>query len=251
MASDRKTSAARADEIVAGMFTTAKQHKTTAHKVAEVGEQRAADARAGKPGRRKPPSTGEGEEAKPLKTQQARERAAKAVNATKEIAFDDLPIMNAPWMRIQEHVIDELEDPEGEHAYLQDALRLTNALTPGNLEAALNDAEDNARRAHKLYICARVDYERFELEMLPVVEAMRDAANRDLQGEKDRKERSKTITDADVRGRAAVLFPDEWHLVQERRIRAEALMDTLKHFAELWKTRCYSLSNMLHSGKRG
>lgn len=232
-----KTSATKADAIVNGMFKTAPQNQTTAQKIGSVG-----DSRAGSPGRRSRTARDSAKE---------KEASNEARDSAKEIAFDDLPIMSAPWMRIQEMTIDELPDPEAEHGELQEALRLTSALTPGNLEQALNGAEDNARRAHKLYICARVDYERFELEMTPVVEAMREAANRDLQGEKDRKERSKTITDADVRGRASVLFPDEWHLVHERRVRAEAMMDTLKHFADLWKQRCYSLSTMLHSGKRG
>lgn len=248
MAARKRTSTARASALVDGMFTTAPQNRTLAQKLEVEGEARSTT----KPGRRKPADEKKGEAKK--EPDALAQRAAAAFTGARKAAsvidVDNLPVMNAPWMRIQETTF-ELEDPEAEHEELLEALRLTSALTPGNLEAALNDAEDNARRAHKLYIVARVDYERFDLEMTPVVEAMRDAANRELQAEKDAKQRSKAITDADIKGRASILFPDEWALVQKRRTEAEAMMDTLKHFADLWKQRCYSLSTMLNAGKRG
>lgn len=159
------------------------------------------------------------------------------------------PSVGASWQKIQEHVFD-IPDPEQEHKELSDALRLDNALTPGNLNAALNDAESNALRAHTLYIVAKADYDNFECEMVPVIDAMREAAHADLQGEKERKERSKTITDSDIRGRASVLYPDEWLIAHKRRNKAESMLAHLKHFSDMWKQRCFSLSTLMHAGKR-
>lgn len=240
---EQRTSAARATAVVDGLFRTAPQNRTVAQKIEAQAEARSPNA----PGRRKPADGAPAKDALQTRAAQAFSGARKAASI---IDLDNLPIMDAPWQRIQERTF-TLEDPEGLHRELEGALRLTEALTPGNLQAALNDAEDNARRAHQLYIVARVDFERFELEMAPVVDAMREAANQDLQKEKDQKQRSKAITDADIKGRASIMFPDEWALVQRRRAEAEGLMDTLKHFADLWKQRCYSLSTMLNTGKRG
>lgn len=237
MAMRRRTSTTKeTSPAVEALFSTAPQNRSKAQRIVEAGAARAAAAKEPAP---KPPTdeSSAGASAPPPRRYDL------------DISVDDFPLLNAPWMKIQERVFD-LPDPDAEHAELEEALRLTDALTPGNLQAALNAAEDNARRAHRLYVVARAEFERFELEMSPVLEAMREAANRDLQNEKDRKERSKAITDADIKGRASVLFPDEWRAAQSRRLKAEAMMDHLKLFAEMWKQRCFSLSSMLNAGKR-
>lgn len=217
------TTEEKARETTESLFKTAPQNRSAAKKIEDAGEARAAAPKDEGSKRRHDPRL--------------------------EIATEDLPMLTAPWMKIQERVFN-VPDPEAEYAELEEALRLTDALTPGNLQAALNSAEDNARRAHRLYIVARVEFERFELECGPVMEAMRDAAAKDLQGEKDRKERSKQITESDIKGRASILFPDEWGLVNSRRVKAEGMMDNLKVFANVWMQRCFSLSSMLNAGKR-
>lgn len=170
--------------------------------------------------------------------QQAAERQRKA-----------LPELTLSFTTIRESVF-TLPDPDGLYKSLEEGLSLREALTPNALLGALNTAEDFARLAHKLYVVANADYERFERECEPIVESMRDAANRELQSEKDSKLRSKAITDADLRGRAAVMFPDEWAAMDSRRIKASGMLNHLKALAELWKTRCYSLNGMLNAGKR-
>ncbi len=161
----------------------------------------------------------------------------------------ELPELEMSFTRIRESVF-TLHDPDGEYKHLEEGISLREALTPNALMTALNEAEDNARRAHKLYVVARADYERFERECEPIVESMRDAANRELQAEKDSKLRSKAITDADLRGRASTMFPDEWRAIDSRRIKADGMLEHLKALAELWKNRCYSLNGMLNAGKR-
>ena len=171
------------------------------------------------------------------------------VEAVSTESDDTGPKLSASFAAITETVF-ELADPMTEYEVLEKALKLDDALAPAVLQAALNDAEDNARRAHRLYVIARADYERFESESRPVIEGMRDAANRELQAEKDNKQRSKAITEDDVIGRASVLFPDEWRSVHNRHVKAEGMLDHLKVLANLWAQRCYSLSTMLNAGKR-
>jgi hypothetical protein len=101
----------------------------------------------------------------------------------REIDVARLPVLDAPWLKIQERVF-TIADPDREFEDLRERLKLTEALTPMNLETALNNAEDCARRAHALYINARLEFEAYEHEMTPVLEAMREAANSDLQDEK-------------------------------------------------------------------
>lgn len=240
----------RADAAINSLFRTAPVNRSKAQKVEAIGEQRIATMRKQAEQVKdlaQAPST-KVERRKPAEPPETRKRA-RSFDPSAEISIEDLPMLPPSWMRIQERSF-KLEDPEAEFNELEEALKLTNALTPGNLQEALNVAEDNARRAHRLYIVARLEYEKFELEALPIIEAMRDAASKDLQGEKDRKERTKAITEADIKGRASVLFPDEWVIAMERKIKAEGMMDTLKSFAELWRQRCFSLSSMLNSGKR-
>lgn len=245
----------RADAAINSLFRTAPSNRSAAQKIEAVGDQRIATMRrkaeqvkelANAPAT----ETGKVERRKPVTPETTeKKRVARSFDPSAEISIEDMPLLPPSWMRIQERAF-KLEDPEAEFNELEEALKLTDALTPGNLQEALNRAEDNARRAHRLYIVARIEYEKFELEASPIIEAMRDAASKDLQGEKDRKERSKAITEADIKGRASVLFADEWAIAMERKIKAEGMMDTLKSFAELWRQRCFSLSSMLNSGKR-
>jgi len=245
------TSDEKAASVVNSLFQTAPANRTKAQKLAEIGDERVEDMR-------KKAAQVKSSAAKAMPTNSGVERrrttpdpkvplASKSTNET--FHMNDFPVLPPAWMKIQERTF-ALEDPEEEYNELEQDLRLNDALTPGNLQDALNKAEDNARRAHKLYIVARVEYERFDLETMPIIEAMRDAASRDIQGEKDRKERSKAITEADIKGRASVLFPDEWAIAMERKSKAEGMMDSLKSFAELWRQRCFSLSSMLNAGKR-
>lgn len=174
-------------------------------------------------------------------------QTAPAQSSSPELSA--LPELGSAFVRVRETTF-SLADPEGEWNYLRDRLALTDALTPGALQAALNIAEDCARRAHRLYIVAKADFDRFEIECDAVTEAMRSEANRSLQAEKDAGQRAKAITDADIRGRAAILFPDEWSLIGERKVKAQGMLDHLKRFADLWQQRCFSLGTMTNAGKR-
>lgn len=172
----------------------------------------------------------------------AQEKAAEAQR-------QHVPELSESFTNIRKSVF-SMPSPDDVYARLEESISLKEALTPGVLMEATNKAEDNARLAHQLYINAKADFDRFERECDPVIESMRDAANRELQQEKDNKLRSKAITDADVRGRASTMFPDEWKAISDRRVKADGMLEHLKALAELWKNRCYSLNGMLNAGKR-
>lgn len=172
-------------------------------------------------------------------------KAADALFETKTFSRPSLPIprLKPGFEKVVERVFD-LDDPDAEFQAILTQLTVEEAITPEKVEAALNHAEDTARKAHRLYIVARVDNDRYEVECDAVMGALRDAATSELQAEKDAGERSKAITEADVTGRVATMFPDEWAEVNDRRARAKGMLDHVKRIADLWEGRCYTLSTM-------
>ncbi len=115
----------------------------------------------------------------------------------------------------------------------------------GTLQHALDNAERNAQDAHRLYVTAKLEAERWEREMDAVHGAMHTQANASLQAEKDTGRRSKQITDMDVKLRAAVLFPDEYQAQETRRAEIKATVDSLEHLTLMWDSRCKSIAGML------
>lgn len=113
------------------------------------------------------------------------------------------------------------------------------------LTRTLDEAEDNARLAHQLYLIAKVDFRAWDIEVEVITSGMRTEATRELQKEKDTGVRSKQITDADVTSKMAALYPDEFGATETKRTRLKAMVDHLEKFAELWASRCRSLQAML------
>lgn len=114
----------------------------------------------------------------------------------------------------------------------------------GVMLKALDEAETNARKAHRLFITAKIAHEEWEKTNEPVFAAIWNEANRALQDEKDQGIRSKQITDADVRAKCAVIHPDEWKAQEVKRARAKATVDSLSHLSDSWLSRCASLQKM-------
>lgn len=159
--------------------------------------------------------------------------------------FGALPTSGAGYDRIIERVFD-MPDPDGEYDELERALVL-GTRTYESVSDALDHAEDNARRAHRLYVNARVDAERFNIDADVIESAMRTQAVGELQREKDAGVRTKAITEADTTSKVAALFPDEYRDLAERKVKSRKMIEHLEVFAKLWGSRCYSLSKMLES----
>jgi hypothetical protein len=146
-------------------------------------------------------------------------------------------------------IVFKLDDPEGELEILINALRIDEPLEQGVLEQALNDAQDYARRAHRLFVLAKVENAAFGIDCAEVDAAIRDAAKAALEQEKKDGKRSKQITDADIVAEMAQSFPDAWATIQSRRERAKRMVDHLQRLADLWQQRCHDVRALL--GKRG
>lgn len=130
-------------------------------------------------------------------------------------------------------------------------MKLRAALTVGEkrsehgvLNKALDEAEEHSHLAHRVYITAKIERERWERENDTVWGAMWSEATKSLQKEKDEGLRAKQVTDADIKARVATLFPDEYVDIEVRRAKIKATVDSLEDLAECWKSRCRSLGVM-------
>ena len=153
------------------------------------------------------------------------------------------PKMAAGYERVIERVFD-LPDPDSMFAELIDAIEIKHALDPQAVAEAANACERRALDAHRLYVCAKADHDRYEAVMAGVLGAMREAATAELQGEKDQGKRNKSITNDDVEARAAHMFPDEWTDAVTRRAKAKRMLDHLERLASLWQYRSQNLATI-------
>ncbi len=119
----------------------------------------------------------------------------------------------------------------------------------GTLQAHLDRAEDNARIAHRLFLSAKLERQRFEIEYATIRSPMWTAATRELQREKEQGLRSKQITDADVSHQVAAQFPDEWKSGETRMAKVKGTEAHLEEMADLAKSRCRSLQTMLQTAR--
>lgn len=139
-----------------------------------------------------------------------------------------------------------VDHPLEEYERLETALRIGEKRSDrGTVNKALDEAEANARTAHRLWMTAKVEHQRWELENQVLFGAMRAEATKTLQREKDQKLRNKQITDADVEATCALLFPDEYKHQEVKRRKVEAMVKSMENLCECWMSRCRSLQAML------
>lgn len=133
-------------------------------------------------------------------------------------------------------------DINAEYDELERGLVLPDALTPHVVAAAINLCESNAKRAHRLYVLARYQLDRYKVSAEVALGAMREAATHRLSVMKAAGHHPKQVTDSDVRDMAATMYPDEWANIQDRVARTEHTLAHLARFADLWQRRSWSLS---------
>lgn len=154
------------------------------------------------------------------------------------------PRLGGGFDRVIASVIDETVDVSAEYEALQAELEIQEALTPEVVRQSINRCERNAHRAHRLYVLARVQLDRYRIDTDGALGAMRDEAVAQLTAEKASGVRTKQITDADVAGRAATIHPDEWREISEGLAKAEAMLKNLERFADVWYRRSWSLGSL-------
>lgn len=141
-----------------------------------------------------------------------------------------------------------VDDIMAEWKSLERALELGDKRTEhAHVLIALDKAARRADRAFRLYLTAKMAREKWEAENEPVWGAMWDQAVRALQAEKDAGTRSKQVTDADVKARVAVLFPDEYRAQEEKRRAVEFTVKSLERLADIWLKKVSNLET--HANK--
>lgn len=108
----------------------------------------------------------------------------------------------------------------------------------------VDKAEDNARIAHKLYLAARIERERYDSSSAKSIAAMRRQAKDHLENVKKSKDLKKQITDTDVQDHCAMVF-DEWDRIIDTKTKLKLAEQHLEHLADLWKSRCNTLRTII------
>jgi hypothetical protein len=115
------------------------------------------------------------------------------------------------------------------------------------LTVHLDKAEVRSRRAHKLYLGAKLELASWELDSRKVTSAMRGEAAAELEAEKAAGERKKAITNDDVEARIAEKFPDEWKAQQLTHVRLRGVVDDMEHLTRAWSNKCHDLRTLLET----
>lgn len=136
--------------------------------------------------------------------------------------------MNASWIRIRGML--KVGEKRSNH---------------GHLHRALDDARDLAYEAHGLAVTAKLERHRWEAANELTHAAMWSEATRAIQHEKDTGQRSKQITDTDVRARAALIFPDEWSAQEHDREKVKLTVERMERLAKDASEKCEDLRVML------
>ena len=171
---------------------------------------------------------------------------ADEIDKANPLPFTDYPKPSAGLASLVTKVIDEGLglDLEKEFDLLAADLILPDALTPQAVAEAINACEDNARRAHRVYVLAKYQFDRYKIEAEVALGAMRESATHKLAALKASGHHPKQVTDSDVRDMAAIMYPDEWKDINDRIARTEHTLAHVARFADLWQRRSWSLSSL-------
>ncbi len=175
--------------------------------------------------------------------------SASAIRGDAVPELPKIPDMRRGFEGVVRRIYDDGMDVEVAYEEIEASLRIDGALSPGAIQQFANNAETNAHRAFKLFVIAKAECDGYIRETEPIVGAMREIATAQLQHEKETGQRNKAITDADVLGRVASLYPDEWTSVNRRRDRAKGMLKMIDNLSGLARGRSWTLSAMA-TGKR-
>ncbi|GAC1453553.1 MAG: hypothetical protein PVSMB8_12470 [Vulcanimicrobiaceae bacterium] len=161
----------------------------------------------------------------------------------------ELTPIDPAFERITELIV--IDNPLEVYRHLEKELKIGEKRSDmGTVRRALDEAESNAREAHRLWMTALIERERFELTNKVIFAGMRTQALAVMQQEKKHGERSKQISEADIEATCAAMFPDQWRDQELRRTRYKAMEKSMENLNDRWSSRCYTLS-ALHAKQRG
>lgn len=182
------------------------------------------------------------EASKPL----AEELAKKPATPPLFASANKGPGINPDYEKIVECVysVDALRDYEDLEKNLEVGEQRGDYAT---LRQHLDKAEGRARRAHSLYLGAKLEFARWEVDSERVLSGMRQNALDALEEEKANGERRKAITDADCRSKMAEMYSDEWSDQEIKRHRMKGMVESMENLAERWAGKCFSLRTLLET----
>jgi hypothetical protein len=161
----------------------------------------------------------------------------------------DAPDYSPALRRVVETIFLKEDEIEATARDLVVELRIGDARNDyGTVMRRLDEAEDNARKAHRLWVTARAERERYELDAQAIEGALRERAialiNSDRLDEKVATGKSKTVTEADVKLKIASQFADEWTALEHERSRLKLAVEHFEHQVGNWASRCRSLQTI-------
>lgn len=119
----------------------------------------------------------------------------------------------------------------------------------GTIADALDEAQENARLAMQLLVNAKLANDRFIADAQLTESGMRDHVHARLQSEKDRGQRSKAITDADVVAAMANCFPDEWQQIELTKHQARRTIAYLEDLCDRMRERARDLRALVSNAR--
>lgn len=157
----------------------------------------------------------------------------------------DGPRMAADFERVVERVFSRT-DAVAEYERLEKELKLGDQRNDfGSLQKALDEAEDNARSAHQLFVQAKAEVKAYELDNEQFLAPFYKKATEALQSEKDGGKRNKSITDGDVRSTIALMYPDVLKDHDSRGAKAKGMVEQVGQLSKLWEGRCATLATLI------
>lgn len=173
---------------------------------------------------------------------------AKQLSAPKEYAFPSVQRKESPLRGDLERIVEEVWVNDMHEVWT----RIRKSLSIGEkrsehayIHKALDDARKLSFDAYRLYVTSKKEYERWEKENEVIYGAMWINATRALQQEKDQGQRSKQITDSDIKAMCAVMFPDEWTAQEKRKLSYKLTVDSVSQLSKEANEHCEDLRVML------
>ena len=128
--------------------------------------------------------------------------------------------------RVLEHVF--VKDVSGTYEEIAEFIGRKGARTRADVDAA----NVLYRKAHDLYMTAKRERHRWELDNKVVFAACYEKAVIDLQREKEAGTRAKQVTDGDVENRFALMYPDEYRHQELKKREVKILEESMENLVK-------------------
>lgn len=142
-------------------------------------------------------------------------------------------------------------DVDAESSDLEEAMRVGDVVRGDYalLADALDNAEDNARRAHRVFCNAKVAFDAFEIDARIIESGLREEASEQLEEDRAKGIRKKAATKDDILARMYQEFGDEVRNLEHKRSSAKMTVEHMERIADLWKIRCRTLQTLVATAK--